>query len=82
MYKRQGVIDPDSETKKNTTKATKSKAEQEVKEETEHIEESQPIIIPRLRNMRQMIFNLINNSIDAEEDDAIRRAIIASLQDN
>ena len=54
----------------------------EVKEETENIEESQTIIIPRLRNMRQMIFNLINNSIDAEEDDAIQRAIIASLQDN
>lgn len=54
----------------------------EVKEETENIEGPQTIIIPRFRNMQQMIFNLINNSIDTEEDDAIQRAIIASLQDN
>ena len=38
-------------------------------------------IIPRLRNMRQMVLDMINNSIDEEEDEAIERAIIASLQD-
>ena len=37
-------------------------------------------IIPRLRNMRQMVLDMINNSIDEEEDEAIQRAIIASLQ--
>ena len=54
----------------------------EVREETENIEERQQRVVPRLHNMRQMIVNLINNSIDAEEDQAIQQAIIASLRDN
>ena len=37
--------------------------------------------IPRPQRMRQMLFDLINSSIDAEEDAAVQRAIIASLQE-
>ena len=37
--------------------------------------------IPRPQQMRQMIYDLITNSIDAEEDEAIQRAIIASMQE-
>ncbi len=53
----------------------------EVKEERETTEDRYTRDIPRPLQMRQMIFDLINNSIDAEEDEAIQRAIIASLQD-
>ena len=53
-------------------------ASKEVREETEH----EVRVVPQFHNMRQMIVNLINNSIDAEEDEAIQRAIIASLRDN
>ena len=52
----------------------------EVKEVSETTEDRYTRDIPRPQQMRQMIFDLINNSIDAEEDEAIQRAIIASLQ--
>lgn len=58
-------------------------ASKEVKEEEEREPDTNENArdIPRPQQMRQMIFDLITNSIDAEEDEAIQRAIIASLQE-
>jgi len=53
----------------------------EVKEERERASGLQTLDVPRPQRMRQMLFDLINQSLDAEEDDAIQRAIIASLQE-
>lgn len=53
----------------------------EVKEEVENTAPSRVLEMPRPQRMRQMIFDLINQSIDAEEDEAVQRAIIASLQE-
>ena len=53
----------------------------EVKVELENTATPRTMEIPRPQRMRQMLFDLINSSIDAEEDAAVQRAIIASLQD-
>jgi len=53
----------------------------EVKEELENTATSRTMEMPRPHRMRQMLFDLINHSIDAEEDEAVQRAIIASLQE-
>jgi len=53
----------------------------EVKEEVENAAIPRVMEIPRPQRMRQMLFDLINSSIDAEEDAAVQRAIIASLQE-
>ena len=49
----------------------------EVKEEVSPMR-----VIPRFRNIRQMIVNMIDDQIQEEEDHNIQQAIIASLRDN
>ena len=56
-------------------------ASKEVKEEVENAAIPRVMEMPRPQRMRQMLFDLINSSIDAEEDAAVQRAIIASLQE-
>jgi hypothetical protein len=51
-------------------------------EATDESENQSDFIIPRFRNMRQILVNLIDDRIQEEDDYNIQQAIIASLRDN
>ena len=51
-------------------------------EAADELENQDDFIIPRFRNMRQILVNLIDDRIQEEDDYNIQQAIIASLRDN